>query len=120
MFHLSLQVLDWSSFLRSPTNRHAVDSWGDLSKAGNCTGLEKVPAWNKLVAGNSPCLELARSKMVSPRAWKMLSPGLHSRLEKLAGWKKALAGNDSWLEQGLCESQKELSEKEFQPRANSI
>ena len=81
---------------------------GDLSKAGNCTGLEKVPAWNKLVAGNSPCLELARSKMVSPRAWKMLSPGLHSRLEKLAGWKKALAGNDSWLEQGLCESQKKL------------
>ena len=79
---------------------------GDLSEAGNCTGLEKAPAWNKLLAGNSPCLELARSKMVSPRAWKTLFPGLHSRLEKQAGWKKALAGNDSWLEQGLCESKK--------------
>ena len=77
-----------------------------FSKQVCCTGLEKAPAWNKLVAGNSPRLELARSKMVSPRAWKMLFPGLHSRLEKQAGWKKALAGNDSWLEQGLCESKK--------------
>ena len=40
---------------------------GDLSKAGNCTGLEKVPAWNKLVAGNSPSLSEAEVKQEGRR-----------------------------------------------------
>ena len=59
------------------------------------------------MAGNSPCLELARSKMVSPHTWKMLFPGLHSRLEKQPGWKKTV-GNESWLEEDLCECRRSL------------
>jgi len=91
--------------LRQHANCRKWSAKGDLSEAGHCTGLEKfLPGISS--AGNSLCLELAGSKMVSPRAWKLLFPGLHSRLEKQAAWKKALAGNDSWLEQGLSESKK--------------
>ena len=66
---------------------------GDLSEAGNCTGLEKVLAWNKLVGWKQP-LPGARpfqngfpSRMENVISWITLQAGKAGWLEKSRGWK---------------------------------